>query len=307
MACSNLDPGPLVRVKTSDVVAERLLEMLFAGELRAGDRIDLDAIAARLGVSRAPVREALLTLERDGIVEVPYHRGAFVAEFDAPTIREAFDLYALLSALTTGRAAEAGDPELLGRLEDAVGEVERAEGIEAFERTARNFRRIINTSFAGPHLRALMQTFTGLVPAASRLSMGRSVDEERRLIVQEFDAIRRGDAESARAVVIQHIRMLCDQALQTLRDRGVIDDSPVGAQEDLSRVLRLLEGRGAMSVGSKGTLVIEVDQCKGCELCIAACPPRVLEMLGRGQRDGLPLPGAARGLHGLHGLSDRLP
>jgi DNA-binding GntR family transcriptional regulator len=239
---SNLDPGPLVRVKTSDVVAERLLEMLFAGELRPGDRIDLDAIAARLGVSRAPVREALLTLERDGIVEVPYHRGAFIAEFDAPTIREAFDLYALLSALTTGRAAEVGDAELLARLEEAVAEVERADGIEAFERTARNFRRIVNTSSAGPHLRALMQTFTGLVPAASRLSMGRSVEEEREMIVQEFDAIRSGDAERARTVVIQHIRMLCDQALQTLRDRGVIADGPSSTQEDLSRVLRLLEG-----------------------------------------------------------------
>jgi DNA-binding GntR family transcriptional regulator len=238
---SNLDLGPLVRVKTSDVVAERLLEMLFAGELRAGDRIDLDAIATRLGVSRAPVREALLTLERDGIVEVPYHRGAFVAQFDGSTVREAFDLYALLSALTTGRAAEARDAELLGRLEQAVGEVERAEGIEAFERVARNFRRIVNTSSAGPHLRALMQTFTGLVPAASRLSMGRSVDEERKLIVQEFDAIRRGDAEGARAVVIEHIQMLSDHALRTLRDRGVIDDSPVGVHDDLSRVLRLLE------------------------------------------------------------------
>jgi DNA-binding GntR family transcriptional regulator len=238
---SNLDLGPLVRVKTSDVVAERLLEMLFAGELRAGDRIDLDAIATRLGVSRAPVREALLTLERDGIVEVPYHRGAFVAQFDGSTVREAFDLYALLSALTTGRAAEARDAELLGSLEQAVGEVERAEGIEAFERVARNFRRIVNISSAGPHLRALMQTFTGLVPAASRLSMGRSVDEERKLIVQEFDAIRRGDAEGARAVVIEHIQMLSDHALRTLRDRGVIDDSPVGVHDDLSRVLRLLE------------------------------------------------------------------
>lgn len=239
---NDLDPGPLIRVKTSDVVAERLLEMLFAGGLRAGDRIDLDAVAVRLGVSRAPVREALLTLERDGIVEVPYHRGAFVAQFDAPTIREAFDLYALLSALTTGRAAEAGDPELLGRLEHAAAEVERADGIEAFERTARNFRRIVNTSSAGPHLRALMQTFTGLVPAASRLSMDRSVEEERQLIVQEFDAIRCGDAERARTVVIQHIRMLCDHALQTLRDRGVIDDDPAGTPEDLSRVLRLLVG-----------------------------------------------------------------
>lgn len=235
----------LVRVKTSDVVAERLLEMLFAGELRAGDRIDLDAVAARLGVSRAPVREALLTLERDGIVEVPYHRGAFVAQFDSSTIREAFDLYALLSALTTGRAAEARDPELLGRLADSVSEVRRADGIEAFERTARNFRRIVNTSSAGPHLRALLQTFTGLVPAASRLSMGRSVEAERLLIVDEFEAVSRGDAEAARTVVIQHIQMLCDHALRTLRERQVIDDSPAGTQDDLTRVLRLLEDAGA--------------------------------------------------------------
>ncbi len=33
-----------------------------------------------------------------------------------------------------------------------------------------------------------------------------------------------------------------------------------------------------MSVDSKGTLVIDVELCKGCELCIAACPPTVLEM-----------------------------
>jgi 2-oxoglutarate ferredoxin oxidoreductase subunit delta len=33
-----------------------------------------------------------------------------------------------------------------------------------------------------------------------------------------------------------------------------------------------------MSIDSKGTLVIDVELCKGCELCIAACPPTVLEM-----------------------------
>lgn len=231
----------LVRVKTSDVVAERLLEMLVAGELRAGDRIDLDAVAGRLGVSRAPVREALLTLERDGIVEVPYHRGAFVAQFDGSTIREAFDLYALLSALTAGRAANADDAALVQRLQAAVAEVERAEGVEAFERAARNFRRIVNTSCAGPHLRALLRTFTGLLPVASRLSMHRSVAEERRLIAREFEAIRHGDADGARAAAIEHIRMLCDYALQTLRERRVIDDDPAQTSEDMSRVLQALE------------------------------------------------------------------
>jgi DNA-binding GntR family transcriptional regulator len=225
---------PLIRVKTSDVVAERLLEMLFAGELRAGDRIDLDAIAAQLGVSRAPVREALLALERDGIITVPYHRGAFVAQFDGSTVREAFELYALLSAVTTGRVARHHDEALLERLAEAVLDVEEAEEIDVFERAAREFRRIINTGSAGPHLRALLSTFSGLVPVASRLSMDRSLAQERQLIAQELEAIRRGDADAAQASAIEHVRMLCDDALQTLREHGVIDEGvPALPQDDL--------------------------------------------------------------------------
>ena len=237
----------LVRVKTSDVVAERLLEMLFAGELRAGDRIDLDAIATRLGVSRAPVREALLALERDGIVEVPYHRGAFIAQFDGSTVREAFELYALLSALTTGRVALNHDDELLARLSAAVDDVEAASGIEAFEQAARQFRRIVNTATAGPHLRALLRTFGGLVPVASRLSMDRSLEQERRLITQELDAIRAGDPRAARTAAIDHVRMLCDDALATLRDQGVISAEDAGGlrRDDLRGLLSAIEASGA--------------------------------------------------------------
>src|SRR5579871_5360532 len=101
--------------------------MLFDGQLRPGDRIDLDAIAEQLGVSRAPVREALLALQRDGIIEMPYHRGAFVAPFDAGTIREAFELYGLLNALTSARVARAGDPETLAELDRLAAEVEQAD------------------------------------------------------------------------------------------------------------------------------------------------------------------------------------
>jgi DNA-binding GntR family transcriptional regulator len=239
-------PEALVRVKTSDVVAERLIEMLFAGELRAGDRIDLDAIATRLGVSRAPVREALLALERDGIVEVPYHRGAFVSQFDGSTVREAFELYALLSALTSGRAALSHDDELLARLSAAGDEVEAATGVEAFERAARQFRRIVNTAIAGPHLRALLRTFSGLVPVASRLSMDRSLDAERRLIAQELAAIRAGDVHGARSAAIEHVRMLSDNALSTLRDQGVIGAQDADrSKDDLAEMLSALEAQGS--------------------------------------------------------------
>lgn len=250
MAVPGADPGRspgsrLVRVKTSDAVAERILEALFTGELRAGDRIDLDAIAKRLGVSRAPVREALLALERDGIVEMPYHRGAFVARFDAGTIGEAFELYALLSALTTARVARNHNADVLAALTRATVAVESATGIEQFEQAAREFRRIINVAASGPHLRALLRTFGGLVPVASRLSMDRSLAEERELIARELEAIRAGDAEGARAAAIEHIRMLGEYAVQTLRGRGVIDDTAgFEARDDLVGALDALEGHG---------------------------------------------------------------
>jgi DNA-binding GntR family transcriptional regulator len=237
----------LVRVKTSDAVAERMLEMLFAGELRAGDRIDLDAIAARLGVSRAPVREALLALERDGLVEMPYHRGAFIARFDAATITEAFELYALLSALTTGRVAADHTPEVLEALERAAADADRAHDEGAFEHAAREFRRIINVAAGGPHLRALLRTFGGLLPVASRLSMNRSLPAERELISAELDAIRSGDADGASAAAVEHIRLLGEWAVRTLRERGVIDDGEPAPRRDFQdalAALRVLEEGG---------------------------------------------------------------
>jgi DNA-binding GntR family transcriptional regulator len=226
----------LIRSKTSDDVAERLLEMIFAGELQSGDRIDLDAVAEQLGVSRAPVREALLSLERDGVIEMPYHRGAFVARFDAGTIREAFELYGLLNALTSARVARRRDPAVLDALDRAAAEVASAAGVEEFESAAREFRRIVNVAAGGPHLRGLLRTFGGLLPVASRLSMDRSVEEERALITAEFEAISAGEAERASEITLEHLRLLGEYAIQTLRRRGVLRPDERGGKS-IDRVL----------------------------------------------------------------------
>lgn len=232
----------LVRVSTSDMVAERILEMLFGGELRPGDRIDLDAIAAGLGVSRAPVREALLVLQRDGMIEMPYHRGAFVARFDAGTIREAFELYALLHSLTTARVARRRAPEVLAELDVAAGKARRARGVNEFEGASREFRRIINLAAGGPHLRALLRSFGGLVPVASRLAIEGRLSEERELVADENGAIQAGEVERACGVTIKHMRGLGDHAVQALRGRGVIaDEADAEPDPDLEVLFRALD------------------------------------------------------------------
>ena len=73
-----------------------LREMILAGEIAPGERINEVALAGELGISRGPLREAIQRLVSGGLLTVISHRGAFVRTF---TPGEIVDLYGLRSAL----------------------------------------------------------------------------------------------------------------------------------------------------------------------------------------------------------------
>jgi DNA-binding GntR family transcriptional regulator len=234
----------LERQKTSEAVAGYILGLLFDGTLRGGDRIDLDEVAQALGVSRVPVREGLAQLERDGLVQLPHYRGAFVTAFDADTIREAFDLYGLLSALTNRRAAvraDAGMLETLSKLDEVLA---GCTDVDEFERVAREFRRVVNLAAAGPHLRALLRTFNGLVPAAARFSIEDALPAERSVLRREFEALRSGDPDAAAAAALAHLALPADNAVRALQRRGVLTPSTSERPETPEELLALLKARG---------------------------------------------------------------
>ena len=214
----------LERTNTSEAVAAYIIGRLFSGELRGGDRIDLDAIAALLGVSRVPVRESLIQLERDGLVERSHYRRALVADFDASTIREAFELYAMLSSLTNRRVAAAGNPGTLDELAKLDEQLARCTDADDYERVARQFRRVVNLASSGNHLRALLRTFNGLVPAAARFSIEDALDDERAALHAEYVAIRSADRDAAGESAVEHLRMTADNAVAALVRRGVFTD-----------------------------------------------------------------------------------
>jgi DNA-binding GntR family transcriptional regulator len=214
------------RARTSDGVTAHLIDALFTGALRVGVRLDLDELATRLGVSRASVRAGLTPLERDGLVRVTHHRGVFVAPFDAGTVREAFDLYGLLSALAFRRAATRRPAELLGVLSELDEAMASTTDVDEFEQAASRFRRTVAMAAAGPHLRALLRTFGGLVPAATRLSIVEAMAEERSALRAEYAAVCDGDAETAASVVLDHAVLTAENGIRELRRRGVIDGDP---------------------------------------------------------------------------------
>ncbi|MBJ6126120.1 GntR family transcriptional regulator [Microvirga splendida] len=89
-------------------VAEDLRRRIVDGEFQAGFQLRQEALAVEFGVSRIPVREALMQLEAEGLVKIHPHRGAIVSALSPHEVEELFDLRALLEP----RLLEASAPHL---------------------------------------------------------------------------------------------------------------------------------------------------------------------------------------------------
>ena len=81
---------PLIRTTLHDELVTRLRDMIFAGELRGGDRVPEQRLCDMMGVSRTPLREALKVLGNEGLLDLLPNRGARVATLSEADIDEIF-------------------------------------------------------------------------------------------------------------------------------------------------------------------------------------------------------------------------
>ena len=84
------------RVTVADATTDQLRRAIISGELRDGTPLRQDALAAELGVSRIPVREALSRLEAEGLAASAPHKGYVVTALSRDEILELFELRSLL-------------------------------------------------------------------------------------------------------------------------------------------------------------------------------------------------------------------
>ena len=118
--------GGIERRGLRDHVHERILELLLSGGLEPGTRLGIDTIARELDVSPTPVREAMVQLERTGLVTREALKGYRVAPpLGAEQLAELFDARLMLETTATRMAAPAG-ADLLDDLREAQGRHARA-------------------------------------------------------------------------------------------------------------------------------------------------------------------------------------
>jgi DNA-binding GntR family transcriptional regulator len=87
-------------------IAEQLKQLIYAGEFKAGDRLNEAALALRMGTSRGPIREAIRILAGIGLVTAVMNRGVFVRQVSIREMIEIYDLRALVFGFAAERAAE---------------------------------------------------------------------------------------------------------------------------------------------------------------------------------------------------------
>lgn len=185
---------------------DRLREEILCGAWTPGTHRTLSTLAARHGVSLSPVREALLALEGEGLVEIRQHRGAVVPVLDAKLFEDLYDLRGALQALLARRAAErANEAQLaeMARHEAAyAAAAERGDAAAALEANEA-FHDALEAAADNPQARAVYKARSAFVNAARlRLGFGparmREAAAQHRAILAAV-AARQGEAAAAAA------------------------------------------------------------------------------------------------------------
>lgn len=117
---------PLKRQTLVDLTLEAVRERILNGGYPEGEPLRQDAIAAELGVSRIPIREALRQLETEGLVVFNPHRGAVVSSLSIKEIEEIFELRADIESALLRRAVAAMDAEHIERAAEVLARYEHA-------------------------------------------------------------------------------------------------------------------------------------------------------------------------------------
>lgn len=212
-------------------VQAALEQMIEGGLLQPGARLNEMELAAQLGVSRGPVREAARALERTGLVTVILNRGAFVRSLDIEEVLQTYDMNAVLFGHAAALLASRIKPDqaeqlnaIVARMDDAVAAGE----LDAFFAANVLFHQQI-VEFCGnrplrdvylDHTRKLLMLRRRSFDAEGHMRAANS--EHRRLLA----AILAGQAEQARRHAEAHTRAGRERYLKAIAHGNAPAEAP---------------------------------------------------------------------------------
>jgi DNA-binding GntR family transcriptional regulator len=193
----------MARGNLQDDVARWVRRAIFSGELKPGERINQDELAERLELSRLPIREAMIALEREGLIRTIPRRGSFVWDFRRQDILDQYEVYAVVAGMATERAAENLTPDAIEALRRSVDEMKTEKDPAAREAANDRFHTIINRASHSPRLMWLLGLLASSVPPGYHDAGWEIAARDHEEIIQQLE---RGDGRAAAQAMRSHIR-----------------------------------------------------------------------------------------------------
>jgi GntR family transcriptional regulator of vanillate catabolism len=255
---SNMNPiaEDMVQPEPSQTVKAqlRLRDLILKGDLAPGERVSELAIVERLGVSRTPIRSALIRLEEEGLLEAVPSGGFAVRAFSERDIHDSIELRGTLEGLAARLAAERGaSPAGLAGLRNCVAEIdalidgseidadlfsgyvglnaqfhELLVSLAESPAVSRQIERAINLPFASPS--ALVMAQASLPEAGLVLTIAQ--DHHRSVV----EAIEQRQGERAESLMREHARLAHRNLQFALRDQEQLVRIPGGGLIERSRI-----------------------------------------------------------------------
>ncbi len=209
------------RLTTSELAAEELRRRIFDGRLRPGDRIPIDGVAADLGVSRLPVREAVQLLARDGLITARSHHGAYVAEFDADVLRDHFHIVGMVQGMAAARLARGATVEQLADIRALNERLQVETTGMAVHRLVMAFMARVNEFGGSARQRSVLRALGRMLPSGFFIDVPGSDESSRTGTRALLDAIESGDPVRAEKVAIDVVTERAELVIAQLQSLGV--------------------------------------------------------------------------------------
>jgi DNA-binding GntR family transcriptional regulator len=198
-----------------EYVAKVLREAILRSEIKPGERLDQTKIAEQFRVSRTPVRNALLILSNEGLVEMTPHAGAMVSEMQPEEIEELYFIRGVLEGIAARLAVESITDEDLALLEKLLEDLDTTDNLDRWIGYNKQFHFQLYSAARRPRLLSLIASIHDLTLPYSRRYIG---SEDHRRIASAghhriFEACQQRNGPLVEAAVKEHHEAVCKGVL----------------------------------------------------------------------------------------------
>jgi DNA-binding GntR family transcriptional regulator len=200
-------------------------EAIMSGAFAPGEWLRQESLAEAIGVSRIPVRTALLQLESEGIITFHPHRGARVRTLTPEQIDEIYRLRTLLECYAVDRACQEVEPDRLARLQTLAKKLDRhKQGDEFLDLRIRFYRELYDAE-RNP---LLVEMIDDLRSHVGRYYLGIKFPDRHRHHVDLIERIAEGDTAGAKAWLTTHF----DRIRQGIKELAAEDGTESASEQE---------------------------------------------------------------------------